>query len=85
MQTTVSSKGQMVIPLPIREQARLGEGDTLDIGYVNGLVILRKPVPLTAARVRSLLASGADHGEFSEADETAVADAIRTVRQRRRR
>ena len=52
----------------------------LDVGYVNGLVVLRKPVPLTVARVRSLLASGADHAELTTANEAEVADAIQTVR-----
>jgi len=34
MQTIVSSKGQTVIPEPIREQARLEPGDKLDVGSV---------------------------------------------------
>lgn len=84
MQTTVSSKGQTVIPEPIREQARLRPGDKLDVGYVNGLVVMRKPVPLTPARARALILSGRDLPEMTAQDEEQVADAIQTVRRRRR-
>lgn len=84
METTVSTKGQTVIPEPIREQARLKPGDKLDVGYVNGLVVLRKRVPLSAAQVRSLIHSGRELPELTAAGEEEVADAIRTVRRRRR-
>ena len=33
MNATISSKGQLVIPESIREQARLRQGDKVDIGY----------------------------------------------------
>jgi len=85
MQTIVSSKGQTVIPEPIREQARLEPGDKLDVGYVNGLVILRKHQPLTASVARSLILSGRALPELTPADEAEVAEAIQSVRRRRRR
>ena len=58
MITTLSTKGQAVIPESIREQARLKAGDKLDVGYINGLVVLRKRVPLTPAQARALILSG---------------------------
>ena len=43
----------MVIPEPVREQARINPGDEMDVGYANGLIVLRKRRPLTPSRVRS--------------------------------
>ena len=84
METTLSSKGQTVIPQTIREQARLQSGDKLDVGYVNGLVILRKRRVLTPEQARSLILSGRELPEFSDEAAVTVADAIKAVRRRRR-
>ena len=78
----VSVKGQMVIPEAVREQARIQAGDEVEIGYTNGLVVLRKRRPLTAARVRSLLRSGSELPALSPKDEAAVARAVQRVRTR---
>jgi len=83
MQTTLSSKGQMVIPEAIREQARFRSGDKLDVGYVNGLVVIRKRQPLSTAEARALILSGRNLPEQAEAEAAAVEDAINTVRRRR--
>jgi AbrB family looped-hinge helix DNA binding protein len=83
MTTIVSTKGQTVIPEPIREQARIQQGDELDVGYVNGLVVFRKRIPLTSAQVRSLILSGKDLPELTPSGESEVADALQTVRRRR--
>jgi AbrB family looped-hinge helix DNA binding protein len=80
----VSVKGQTVIPEAVREQANLKAGDQLDVGYANGLIVLRKRRALTPARVRSLILSGHELPEMTPADETEVADVIQTVRQRRK-
>jgi AbrB family looped-hinge helix DNA binding protein len=80
----VSVKGQMVIPEPVREQARISPGDEVEIGYANGLIVLRKRRPLTPARVRSLLRAGADLPASTPKDEDAVADAVQRVRRRTR-
>ncbi|MGD0745602.1 MAG: AbrB/MazE/SpoVT family DNA-binding domain-containing protein [Verrucomicrobiota bacterium] len=84
MIANVSVKGQMVIPEAIREQARIKTGDELDVGYANGLIVLRKRRTLTPARVRSLLLAGRELPEMKPADETAVARALRQVRSRRK-
>ena len=47
----VSVKGQTVIPEAIREQARIKPGDQLDVGYANGLIVMRKRKALTPSRV----------------------------------
>ena len=55
MVARISVKGQTVIPEAIREQARLKKGDELDVGYANGLIVMRKRQPLNATRVRKIL------------------------------
>ena len=84
MIANVSVKGQMVIPEAIREQARINTGDELDVGYANGLIVLRKRRAMTPARVRSLLLAGRELPEMKPADETTVARALQQVRSRRK-
>ena len=84
MIANVSVKGQMVIPEAIREQAQIKTGDELDVGYANGLIVLRKRRTLTPARVRSLLLAGRELPEMKPADEAVVARALRQVRSRRK-
>jgi AbrB family looped-hinge helix DNA binding protein len=69
MLAKVSVKGKMLIPKAIREQARIKAGDQLDVGYANGLIVLRKRRALTPARVRSLLLAGRELPEMTSADE----------------
>lgn len=80
----VSVKGQMVIPEAVREQARIQSGDEMEIGYANGLIVLRKRRPLTTARVRSLLLGGSKLPELSPKDDATVARALQRVRSRPR-
>lgn len=82
MLTRLSSKGQMVLPKSIREMARLDAGDELEVGYSGGMIVLRKPEPLNAARVRRLLREGRKLPEMTSEDETAVAEAVTRVRRR---
>lgn len=83
MISTLSTKGQTVIPEAICEQARWKAGDKLDVGYVNGLVVLRKRVPLSPAKVRALILPGKELPEMTAKDEANVADAVAGVRRRR--
>jgi AbrB family looped-hinge helix DNA binding protein len=80
----VSVKGQTVIPEAIREQARIKAGDQLDVGYANGLIVMRKRRMLTPARVRSLILAGRELPEMTSANEGAVTRAIERVRSRRK-
>jgi len=84
MIANVSVKGQMVIPEAIREQARIRSGDELDVGYANGLIVLRKRREMTPARVRSLLLAGRELPELTPADKTVVTRALQQVRNRRK-
>jgi AbrB family looped-hinge helix DNA binding protein len=69
MLAKVSVKGKMLIPKAIREQARIKAGDQLDVGFTNGLIVLRKRRALTPARVWSLLLAGRELPEMTPADE----------------
>jgi AbrB family looped-hinge helix DNA binding protein len=81
MVARISFKGQMVIPKAIREQARLRKGDELDVGYANGLIVMRKRQPLNAARVRKMLLAASRLPEITSEDETAVVRVIQHVRR----
>jgi AbrB family looped-hinge helix DNA binding protein len=80
MKTKVSAKGRIVIPEAVREQARIKSGDTVDIGYANGLIVMRKRRPLTPSRVRSLLRAGRELPVMTPKDEDAVARVLQRVR-----
>ncbi len=82
MIATVSVKGQTVIPEAIREMARIKAGDQLDVGYSDGLIVMRKRQALTPGRVRSLLLGGRGLPEMTSKDETVVAAAVQRVRRR---
>jgi AbrB family looped-hinge helix DNA binding protein len=81
MLTKVSSKGQTVIPAAIREMARIGAGDELDVGYAGGLVVMRKRLPLTGERVRQLLREGRSLPEMTSKDEASVARVVARTRR----
>ena len=80
----VSVKGQTVIPEAVREQARIKSGDELDVGYANGLIVMRKRQALTPARIRLLIMAGRDLPQWTPAAETAVTRAVQRVRNRRK-
>jgi AbrB family looped-hinge helix DNA binding protein len=80
----VSVKGQLVIPEGIRDQARIRTGDELEVGFFNGLIVLRKRRPLTPARVRALLLAGRELPEMDSGNEAKVFQAVDRVRNRNR-
>jgi AbrB family looped-hinge helix DNA binding protein len=82
MIANVSVKGQLVIPEAIREQARIKAGDKLDVGYANGLIVLRKRREMTPARVRSLLLAGRDLPEMTAAGVSARRPSGKTLAQK---
>ena len=80
----VSVKGQTVIPEAVREQARIKNGDELEVGYANGLIIMRKRRVLTPARVRSLILAGRELPQMTPAAEAAVTRVVQRTRSRRK-
>ena len=57
----------------------------MDIGYTDGLVVLRKRVPLSSAQVRTMLVGGNDLPELAPTDEQEVAAVVTEARKARRR
>jgi AbrB family looped-hinge helix DNA binding protein len=43
MQTKMSSKGQVVLPVPLRRKLGLRSGDTLDVAVESGRIVLFPP------------------------------------------
>ncbi len=84
MQATISSKGQLVIPEALREQARLRQGDKVDLGFADGLIVMRKRQPLTASRVRALLSRSRRLPPSTPKDEEIVTKMVRESRAARR-
>lgn len=74
-----------MIPESIREQARLRQGDKVDIGFADGLVVIRKRLPLSSAQVRAMLTGGGDLPDLTPAASAEVAGEIEAVRAGRRR
>lgn len=56
----------------------------MDIGYCDGLIVLRKRQPLTSARVRALLAGASQLPAMTSVDGQEVSAAIREARHSRR-
>ena len=83
MVAKITGQGRTVIPEAIRLQARIRNGDEMDVGYVNGLIVMRKREPVSAARLRKLLLAGRRLPQMTSEDETTVARAIQHVRRQR--
>ncbi|MBR0080296.1 MAG: AbrB/MazE/SpoVT family DNA-binding domain-containing protein [Synergistaceae bacterium] len=80
--TTVSSKGQVVIPKTIREQLNLESGRPLVV-FSDGSNILLKPIPRPdISEFRALMDATAAWAKEVGLTEEDITDAIKTVRRR---
>ncbi len=80
--TTVSSKGQVVIPKTIREQLNLESGRPLVV-FSDGSNILLKPIPRPdISEFRALMDATAAWAKEVGLTEEDITDAIKTVRNR---
>lgn len=72
--STLSSKGQLVIPKAVRQSARLAPGDVLSVSYVNGEIRLRPVAPATATSLNEVAGCLAKPGRkrLSEAETRAA-------------
>jgi AbrB family looped-hinge helix DNA binding protein len=68
-QTTLSSKGQLVIPKALRDQANWSVGDQLQVVYANDEIRLRRIEPLS--KVTSLDAVA---GRLHRPGQTSLSD-----------
>ena len=84
MNATLTDDGKISLPSELRENARLLPGDTLDVQFYKGTILLRKHQPLTPEQCAALLERSRSQAEPSVDEDTAVADAVREVRASRR-
>lgn len=70
---TLTSKGQMTIPIAIRKALALSAGDEILFRLEKGHVVLRKAQPLDIAYLKAIQSSFAAEWS-SEADEKAYND-----------
>jgi AbrB family looped-hinge helix DNA binding protein len=84
MNATLSADGRIVIPDELRASAELKPGDTLDIHFYKGTIVLRKRQSLSPEQCAALLESSRSQRKPVVEDEAAVEQAIREVRAQRR-
>ena len=80
----LSDDGKIAIPRELRENAQLKPGDTLEVQFYKGTLVLRKHQPLTPAQCAMLLESSRSLPKPLPDDDAEVESAIREVRARRR-
>ncbi len=82
---TVSSKGQISLPVAIRRQLSIDVGDKL-VAYTSGDVIMLKALKLpTAEEFEASLAEAREWAESVGYEESDVADIIKSVRRSKRK
>ncbi len=84
MNAILTDDGKLSLPSELRENAHLRPGDTLDVQFYKGTILLRKHQPLTPEQCAALLERSRSQPEPSADDDAAVADAIRELRAARR-
>ncbi len=83
--TSVSSRGQVVIPNDIRKQMGLEEGTKLMV-FSDGVNLLMKPImPPSAASFKKLIQDGHRYAKEAGLKKGDVEEAIQKVRRRARR
>ena len=81
--TTLSSKGQLVIPKAVRDDARVSAGSLFEVRYVEGEIRLRAvlSVPATALEDVSGCLARPGHKRLSDAQTQAFIKARLKARQ----
>jgi antitoxin PrlF len=83
--TSVSSRGQVVIPSEIRKQMGLEEGTKLMV-FSDGVNLLMKPImPPSAASYKKLIRDGHRYAKETGLKKSDMEEAIQKVRRRARR
>ena len=84
MNAVLTEDGKIALPPRLRENAQLQPGDTLDVQFYKGSIVLRKHQPLTLEQCSSLLERSRSQPQPTPEDEAAVEHAVREVRAQRR-
>lgn len=83
--TSISSRGQVVIPNDIRKQMGLTEGTKLMV-FSDGVNLLMKPIlPPSAASFKKLIRDGHRYAKEAGLKKNDLEEVIRKVRHRARR
>ncbi len=83
--TALSSKGQIVLPKAIRDLLKIDSGTKLMV-FSDGDSILLKPIPAPdISEFRSLMDKAAEWADSVGMQEEDIADAIKSVRSRRKK
>jgi bifunctional DNA-binding transcriptional regulator/antitoxin component of YhaV-PrlF toxin-antitoxin module len=83
MNAILTEDGKISLPSDVRENAHLHAGDTLDVQFYKGTILLRKHQPLTPEQCAALLERSRSQPEPTADDDAVVAEAIREVRAAR--
>ena len=84
MNAVLTEDGKIVIPSELRANAHLKAGDTLDVHYYKGTIVLRKHQPLTPEQCAALLERSRSQPKPTSEDDATVEQAVREVRAQRR-
>ena len=84
MNAVLTEDGKISLPSELRDDAQLRPGDTLDVQFYKGAILLRKHLPLTPEQCAALLERSSSQPEPMADDDATVADAIPEVRASRR-
>ena len=84
MNTVLTEDGKISILQQVREDAQLKPGDTLDVQFYKGTLVLRKRQPLTSEQCAALLERSRTQPKPTTQDDDAVEQVIKEVRTRRR-
>ena len=84
MNAVLTEDGKIMLPLELRESAQLQPGDTLDVHFYKGTIVLRKHQPLTPEQCAALLERSRSQPKPTPEEDSAVEQAVREVRAQRR-
>jgi bifunctional DNA-binding transcriptional regulator/antitoxin component of YhaV-PrlF toxin-antitoxin module len=84
MNAILTDDGMLILPPELREDAQLRPGDTFEVQFYKGSIVLRKHQSLTPEQCATLLERSRTQPEPTAADHIAVERAIEDVRARRR-
>jgi AbrB family looped-hinge helix DNA binding protein len=84
VKATLAEDGNIVIPRELRENAQLKPGDSLDVQFYKGTIVLRKHEPLTLEQCAALLERSRLQPKPTPQDDAAVEEVIQEVRSQRR-
>ena len=84
MNAVLTDDGKIVLPPKLRENAQLRPGDTLDVQFYKGSIVLRKHQPLTREQCAALLERSRSQPHPAPEDDAAVEHVVREVRAQQR-